>query len=375
MVMPRSFSKSIESSNCADISRSAIVPVRFNSRSDNVVLPWSIWAMMLKFLMCAASIFQNLEGESPSMQQEGQRIRWRQPHFSKFGQPVMEQGLEGSRNATRLPLGNGMNYQKFFLSQFITANIVLAASLGCLRSEANEPAQPEVTAYGRLFQLIDSAKYSKADKDALKLGLGAAIPAVSTNQDIVRHISQETIDIQIKKTPRDYTGSVAFASSVLQCIKEKSSEFTKSDTFQRLSISDRDLVSAYFEEIEEHYHARVLETLFAHHGRTMSVPAHISASITNADYRNLLYLAAKNPPPHNSMRLNPGQKPYVLQHGDSLASVARKHNVSPESIVAANPGLIPSRMRPGQVLVIPSIAGVTATVPVLTKETALSSTH
>lgn len=270
-----------------------------------------------------------------------------------------------------------MKYQKFLSSGLIIANIVLATALGCLRSEAavnNEPAPAEITiAQNRLFELIDSAKYSKEDKDALKAGLSVAIPAASTNEHIVKHVSQETIDIQIKKLPRDYTGSLAFASSVLKCLEEKSSEFTRSETFQRLSISDRDLVSAYFEEIAEHYYARVLETLLALHGRAVSVPAEISASITNAEYRNLLHLAAKNPPAHNSRRLNPGQKSYVLQHGDSLASVARKHKVSPEAIVAANPGLIPMRMRPGQVLVIPSIAGVTATAPVLTKETALSS--
>ena len=270
-----------------------------------------------------------------------------------------------------------MKYQKFLLTRFITANVILATCLGCLKSEAavgDEPAPAEITtAHSQLFELIDSAKYSKADKAALKIGLGAAIPAVSTNEHIVRHVSQETIDIQIKKLPRDYTGSLAFASSVLQCIKEKSSEFTKSDTFQRLSVTDRDLVSAYFEEIAEHYHARVLETLLALHGRTVSVPAEIPASITNAEYRNLLHLAAKNPPSHNSIRLVPGQKSYVLKHGDSLASVARKHKISPQAIVAANPGLIPTRMRPGQVLVIPSVAGATASAPVLTRRTALSS--
>jgi LysM repeat protein len=269
-----------------------------------------------------------------------------------------------------------MKYQKFLSSRFITANVILATCLGCLKSEAatgNEPAPAELTEpRNQLFELIDSAKYSKEDKAALKAGLGAAIPTVSTNEHIVKHVSQETIDIQIKKLPRDYTGSLAFASSVLQCIKEKSSEFTKSETFQRLSIADRDLVSAYFEEIAEHYHARVVETLLAFHGRPVSIPPNVSASITNAEYRNLLHLAAKNPPAHNSVRLNPGQKSYVLKHGDSLASVARKHNISPEAIVAANPGLVPTRMRPGQVLVIPSI-GVTASAPVLKKETVLSS--
>src|ERR1017187_4815678 len=56
MLMPRSFSRSIESSSCASMSRVAMVPVRCKSRSESVVFPWSIWAMMLKFRMCAASI-------------------------------------------------------------------------------------------------------------------------------------------------------------------------------------------------------------------------------------------------------------------------------------------------------------------------------
>ena len=32
-------------------ARSEIAPVRSSSRSDRVVLPWSMWAMMLKFRM------------------------------------------------------------------------------------------------------------------------------------------------------------------------------------------------------------------------------------------------------------------------------------------------------------------------------------
>src|SRR5882724_6239290 len=59
IVMPRSFSRSIESSNCSSMSRVVIVPVRCSNLSESVVFPWSIWAMMLKFLMCAASIFYN----------------------------------------------------------------------------------------------------------------------------------------------------------------------------------------------------------------------------------------------------------------------------------------------------------------------------
>src|SRR3954447_13433059 len=45
MVMPRSRSSSIESRYCARMSRSSTAPVSSSRRSDNVVLPWSMWAM------------------------------------------------------------------------------------------------------------------------------------------------------------------------------------------------------------------------------------------------------------------------------------------------------------------------------------------
>src|SRR3546814_16830148 len=48
MVMPRSFSISILSRTCADISRSANPPVNWISRSASVDFPWSIWALIEK---------------------------------------------------------------------------------------------------------------------------------------------------------------------------------------------------------------------------------------------------------------------------------------------------------------------------------------
>src|SRR5881296_3506086 len=48
MVMPRSRSKSIPSSTWSSISRRVRAPVSSRIRSDNVVLPWSMWAMMQK---------------------------------------------------------------------------------------------------------------------------------------------------------------------------------------------------------------------------------------------------------------------------------------------------------------------------------------
>jgi LysM repeat protein len=45
--------------------------------------------------------------------------------------------------------------------------------------------------------------------------------------------------------------------------------------------------------------------------------------------------------------------PYTVQRGDWLYQIARKCGVSPQSIVAANPGINPNYVFPGQVLQIP----------------------
>ena len=53
MVMPRSRSRSIESSTCASvISRGCSAPVSSRKRSASVDFPWSMWAMMEKLRMC-----------------------------------------------------------------------------------------------------------------------------------------------------------------------------------------------------------------------------------------------------------------------------------------------------------------------------------
>src|ERR1017187_3269470 len=52
MVMPRSRSRSMESSTCSSISRSDSPPHNWIKRSASVDLPWSIWAMMEKLRMC-----------------------------------------------------------------------------------------------------------------------------------------------------------------------------------------------------------------------------------------------------------------------------------------------------------------------------------
>src|ERR1043166_3696729 len=56
MVMPRSRSISMESSTCSFISRKERPPVAWIRRSASVDFPWSIWAMIEKFRMCARSV-------------------------------------------------------------------------------------------------------------------------------------------------------------------------------------------------------------------------------------------------------------------------------------------------------------------------------
>src|SRR3954465_14615450 len=56
MVIPRSRSRSMESRTCAIISRWLSAPVTSKSRSANVDLPWSMCAIIQKFLINAGSM-------------------------------------------------------------------------------------------------------------------------------------------------------------------------------------------------------------------------------------------------------------------------------------------------------------------------------
>src|SRR5215207_2101058 len=63
--MPRSRSRSIESSTCARIARGSTVFVISRMRSASVDLPWSMWAMIEKLRMCAWST-TCLQGRAPA---------------------------------------------------------------------------------------------------------------------------------------------------------------------------------------------------------------------------------------------------------------------------------------------------------------------
>lgn len=50
----------------------------------------------------------------------------------------------------------------------------------------------------------------------------------------------------------------------------------------------------------------------------------------------------------------PAQTSYTVKSGDWLYKIARDHNVSVEALIAANPGISPNNIQPGQVFVIPA---------------------
>src|ERR1035437_10363219 len=56
MVIPLSRSRSMASSTCACISRAVSEPVSSSRRSERVLLPWSMWAMIAKLRITEWSI-------------------------------------------------------------------------------------------------------------------------------------------------------------------------------------------------------------------------------------------------------------------------------------------------------------------------------
>src|SRR5439155_13470805 len=58
-------------------------------------------------------------------------------------------------------------------------------------------------------------------------------------------------------------------------------------------------------------------------------------------------------PPPDPARATAAQKTHLIQSGDTPYSIARNYGVKLASLLSANPGLDPRRLRPGQTLVIP----------------------
>jgi len=49
-----------------------------------------------------------------------------------------------------------------------------------------------------------------------------------------------------------------------------------------------------------------------------------------------------------------GPTQYTVQQGDWIWKIAREHGVDPNALIAANPGIDPNNIQPGQVLTIPA---------------------
>jgi len=73
-------------------------------------------------------------------------------------------------------------------------------------------------------------------------------------------------------------------------------------------------------------------------GQKIKIPGKAAAATPSAP------AAAPSPTP------NSGSETYVVRDGDTFYSIARKHNVSSESLVAANPSIKPSGLRTGQLI-------------------------
>ncbi|PAW89906.1 MAG: hypothetical protein B9S33_02470 [Pedosphaera sp. Tous-C6FEB] len=50
----------------------------------------------------------------------------------------------------------------------------------------------------------------------------------------------------------------------------------------------------------------------------------------------------------------PATRSHVVKSGDTPATIARQHNVKVESLLIANPGLDPKRLKIGQTLAVPA---------------------
>jgi LysM repeat protein len=66
------------------------------------------------------------------------------------------------------------------------------------------------------------------------------------------------------------------------------------------------------------------------------------------------------PPPAAA---TPCPNPYTVQQGDWIYKIARNCGVSPAAIIAANPGINPHAIKPGQLLNMPPVGTGTAATP------------
>jgi LysM repeat protein len=153
----------------------------------------------------------------------------------------------------------------------------LLAALGCMTATASD----------RLSALIDSAQFSREDKEAITAGLRVALPSSTTD-----YVSPQTIDLQIKKSA-NFRDAANLVFGVSEYLDNQIAEFTSSETFRSIEAGNRANVAAFLNKVVEQYRGRACETLLKHYGKTIAVPAEVPRSIENVEYRNLLALAVK----------------------------------------------------------------------------------
>ncbi len=69
-----------------------------------------------------------------------------------------------------------------------------------------------------------------------------------------------------------------------------------------------------------------------------------------------------------------GSTSYTIQWGDWLSKVAQRFGVTTQALMAANPGLDPNRVYPGQVVIIPAVGAAVPTPSTPTSSTPPAST-
>lgn len=66
----------------------------------------------------------------------------------------------------------------------------------------------------------------------------------------------------------------------------------------------------------------------------------------------IICVPAQPPPEAEAPACPIGTSPYEIKRGDTLAAIATRFNTTVESILAANPGIVPERLRIGQVICV-----------------------
>lgn len=98
---------------------------------------------------------------------------------------------------------------------------------------------------------------------------------------------------------------------------------------------------------------------------------------TNVDTNLPPYVASTSAPPVmvQPPLATPGVGEYTVEKGDTFTSIAKKHSVTVNGIKEANPGVEPTKLKPGQKIVIPAahvaapVGGIVSTIAGTGEET------